>query len=282
MIYFDNAATTFPKPECVYTAANNCMRNYAVNAGRGTYRSARKAAELITDTRMLLAELASCADPNAVIIAPSATIAMNMVLNGLNYTSNTVVYVSPFEHNAVMRPLHQLSKQYGFSIELLPFDRNTQELDAEKMHNQLYLEMTGTSSKAAKEIPLTIKRSDDSFQVVMLTTGYLKKAKFKVKGVPVSNEFEDRDLKCDVILEIDGDYKFKLSLPMIVYFGELANGMISTICNPSLTHGISKLKANLIRIAAEDTDDGEISIIVNRTDEAKSMKIQIEDKLYFE
>lgn len=146
----------------------------------------------------------------------------------------------------------------------------------------LYLEMTGTSSKTAKEIPLTIKRSDDSFQVIMLTTGYLKKAKFKVKGIPVGNEFEDRDLKCDVVLEIDGDYQFTLTLPMIVYFGELANGMISTICNPSLTHGISKLKANLIKIAAEDTEEDEISIIVNRTDEAKNMKIQIEDKLYFE
>lgn len=78
--------------------------------------------------------------------------------------------------------------------------------------------------------PLTLKRSDDSFQVVMLTTGYLKKAKFKVKGIPVGNEFEDRDLKCDVVLEIDGDYQFTLTLPMIVYFGELTNGMISTIC----------------------------------------------------
>lgn len=139
MIYLDNAATTFPKPECVYAAANDCMRNLAVNAGRGTYHSARKAAELITDTRMLLAELVSCTDPNDVIFAPSATIVMNMVLNGLHYTANTVVYVSPFEHNAVMRPLHQLSKQHGFSIELLPFDSKTQELDAEKMHNQFII-----------------------------------------------------------------------------------------------------------------------------------------------
>lgn len=139
MIYLDNAATTFPKPECVYAAADDCMRNLAVNAGRGTYRSARKAAELIADTRMLLAELVSCADPNNVIISPSATIAMNMVLNGLQYSANTVVYVSPFEHNAVMRPLHQLSKQYGFSIELLPFDSTTQELDAERMHNQFII-----------------------------------------------------------------------------------------------------------------------------------------------
>lgn len=173
---------------------------------------------------------------------------------------------------------------YGAYVQIQNNQANARLLNTlgKTITEALYLEMTGTSSKTAKEIPLTIKRSDDSFQVVMLTTGYLKKAKFKVKGVPVSNEFEDRDLKCDVILEIDGDYKFTLTLPMIVYFGELANGMISTISNPSLTHGISKLKANLIKIAAEDTEDEEISIIVNRTDEAKNMKIQIEDKLYFE
>lgn len=139
MIYLDNAATTFPKPECVYTAADDCMRNIAVNAGRGTYHTARKAAELIADTRMLLAELVCCTEPHDVILAPSATIAMNMVLNGLNYTSNTVVYVSPFEHNAVTRPLYQLSKQYGFSIEQLPFDSKTQEFDVEKMHNQFII-----------------------------------------------------------------------------------------------------------------------------------------------
>lgn len=38
MIYFDNAATTYPKPECVYIAVNESQRNYAVNSGRGTYK----------------------------------------------------------------------------------------------------------------------------------------------------------------------------------------------------------------------------------------------------
>ena len=57
MIYFDNAATTYPKPEIVYTAVNECQRNYAVNAGRGTYRTARQASEIIRSTRVALAKL---------------------------------------------------------------------------------------------------------------------------------------------------------------------------------------------------------------------------------
>ena len=136
MIYFDNAATTYPKPECVYTAADECLRNFGVNAGRGTYKAARQASEEIQRTRGALAELVNVRNENSIILSPSATVAMNIVLNGLDYNSNTTVYISPFEHNAVARPLKRLSDIYGFSIEMLPFDGKTQELDMEAMRNK--------------------------------------------------------------------------------------------------------------------------------------------------
>lgn len=136
MIYFDNAATTYPKPECVYTAADECHRYFGVNAGRGTYKTARKASEVIQRTRVALAELVNVSNDNNVIFSPSATVAMNIVLNGLDYNSNTTVYITPFEHNAVARPLKRLSDIYGFSIEMLPFDGKTQELDREAMRNR--------------------------------------------------------------------------------------------------------------------------------------------------
>ena len=136
MIYFDNAATTYPKPEIVYTAVNECQRNYAVNAGRGTYRTARQASEIIRSTRVALAKLVNISNENNVILSPSATIAMNIVLNGLEYTPNTTIYITPFEHNAVARPLKKLADIYGFSIEMIPFDKKTQELDVETMQNK--------------------------------------------------------------------------------------------------------------------------------------------------
>ena len=136
MIYFDNAATTYPKPECVYTAVDKCQRNFGVNAGRGTYKTARQASEVIQRTRVTLAELVNISDENNIILSPSATVAMNIVLNGLDYNSNTIVYITPFEHNAVARPLKRLSDIYGFSIEILPFDGRTQELDKEAMRNK--------------------------------------------------------------------------------------------------------------------------------------------------
>lgn len=136
MIYFDNAATTYPKPECVYTAVDKCQRSFAVNAGRGTYSTARQASEVIHNTRVALAKLVNISNENNVVLSPSATVAMNIVLNGLEYNSNTTVYITPFEHNAVARPLKRLSDIYGFSIEMLPFDGKTQKLDTESMRNK--------------------------------------------------------------------------------------------------------------------------------------------------
>ena len=136
MIYFDNAATTYPKPECVYTAVNECQRNYAVNAGRGTYKTARQASEVIHSTRAALAKLVNISNENNVILSPSATIAMNIVLNGLEYNENTTVYITPFEHNAVARPLKRLADIYGFSVEMIPFDSKTQGLDTDAMRNK--------------------------------------------------------------------------------------------------------------------------------------------------
>lgn len=146
----------------------------------------------------------------------------------------------------------------------------------------LYLEMTGTSSKMAKDIPLTLRRNDDNFQSVMITTGSFKKSNFKIKGTPSGTNFEDSSIKQEVELQLSSDISFRLSLPMVIYFEEIANGMISTISNPSLTHGLSKLKAMLKKISEGYTDEGEISVIVNNTDKPIDLKIIVGDKLLIE
>ena len=129
---------------------------------------------------------------------------------------------------------------------------------------------------------MTIKRNDDYFQSVMITTGSFKKTNFKVKAAPHTADFEDSDSKQKVYLQLGSDISFRLSLPMVIYFEEIANGMISTISNPSLTHGLSKLKAMLKKISEEETDEGEISVIVNNTDKPIELKIIIEDDLIIE
>lgn len=120
MIYFDNAATSSPKPEGVLTKLDEINRNLAVNAGRGSYSLAHQANEIINDTRCQIAKLAGTSI-DKVIFYPSNTFAMNGVINGLKWDKHKTVYVSPFEHNAVMRPLSLKEKQYGCKIKILPF-----------------------------------------------------------------------------------------------------------------------------------------------------------------
>ena len=105
MAYFDNAATTFPKPEAVYTFMNDFYRNNGASAGRGNYGASLSASALIAETRNLLQELLHC-PAKQVVFTPTATIALNIILQGLIKAGVKEVYISPFEHNAVTRTLH--------------------------------------------------------------------------------------------------------------------------------------------------------------------------------
>ena len=120
MIYLDNAATTFPKPECVYTAMDAFARTSAVNAGRGAYKAAREAGEMIRQTRERLISLVDAREQASVVLTPSVTIALNQIIYGLRWTESSVAYVSPYEHNAVLRPLELLRRKIGFTVKELP------------------------------------------------------------------------------------------------------------------------------------------------------------------
>lgn len=132
MIYLDNAATTFPKPEVVYDAMDKINREGAVNAGRGSYKLAQEASKLIQDTKELLRQLVHVESNVAVIFSPSITIAINQIVNGLKLKEKSVVYVSPYEHNAVARCIHELSKKKNLLIKEIPLEENL-EIDFEKL-----------------------------------------------------------------------------------------------------------------------------------------------------
>jgi len=95
MIYLDNAATTYPKPERVYRAADEFYRRYGGNAGRGANPLARKGAELIAETRTMLAHWLGAPSPERIIFTPSATVALNLVILGTKLRPGDVAYVTP-------------------------------------------------------------------------------------------------------------------------------------------------------------------------------------------
>lgn len=136
MIYLDNAATTYPKPEEVYSALDHANRELAFNAGRGSYKKAQEVSKMIKETKQMLADLVN-AEESQVSLESSATEALNIIINGLCFHDGDTVFVSPFEHNAIVRPLYNIKTQIDLKIELIPFDQKTWELDAAKFNDML-------------------------------------------------------------------------------------------------------------------------------------------------
>jgi len=135
MAYFDNGATTYPKPQEVYDFADKFYREYGVNVGRGQHKQASAAAQMIEETRNLLRDLFHCPS-REVIFTPTATEALNIVLQGLSWKDGQTVYITTFEHNAVMRILNYLTGIYALDVRELAVDKTTLTYDLEKIEYQ--------------------------------------------------------------------------------------------------------------------------------------------------
>ena len=92
MLYFDNAATTYPKPEQVYKEMDRLTRECAVNSGRGSYKKAENASAVINETRKKVSEFMGAENAEDVIFTSSATEAANRVLRGYGFEENMTAY----------------------------------------------------------------------------------------------------------------------------------------------------------------------------------------------
>ncbi len=106
-VYLDNAATSFPKPEVVYTAMDQFMREVGASPGRGGHRRALEASRVVHRARSALARLFNAPDPSRIVFAKNATEALNAIFYGFLNKGDHVV-TSSMEHNAVWRPLRHL------------------------------------------------------------------------------------------------------------------------------------------------------------------------------
>lgn len=123
MAYFDNAATTFPKPDSVYDFMNEFYRANGGSAGRGNYGIAHNSAALVSDTRKRIKNLLHC-PAKQVVFTPTATIALNIIIQGLLKNGLRNVYISPFEHNAVTRTLHYYEEKGDIKVSQLHVDND--------------------------------------------------------------------------------------------------------------------------------------------------------------
>jgi len=119
MIYFDNAATSFPKPPNVYEGATRFMQTMGANPGRGGHKLAVAANRMVEETRLELARFFNAGDtPERMIFTMNCTDGLNMAIKGLimalrgKWTQRRPIHVitTYLEHNSVSRPLHQLER----------------------------------------------------------------------------------------------------------------------------------------------------------------------------
>jgi len=118
MIYFDNAATSWPKPPGVAEAMTHYLAEIGANPGRSGHRLAVQAARVVYGARDAVAELFGAPDPLRVVFGANATEALNLALNGLLRPGDHVVTAS-MEHNSVMRPLRALARA-GVALTVVP------------------------------------------------------------------------------------------------------------------------------------------------------------------
>ncbi len=109
MIYFDNAATTYPKPAMVYKGCEEALYKFGANPGRSGHSFSMKTAEMVYSARESVANFFNASEVENVVFTPNCTTSINMVLKGLLKKGDHVV-ISNLEHNAVARPIYRLKK----------------------------------------------------------------------------------------------------------------------------------------------------------------------------
>lgn len=109
MIYLDNAATTYPKPDKVYDAVLDCMKNYGANPGRAGHKLAIAAGRIIYEARENVAKLFNIENPMNIIFTHNATDSLNLAIKGILKSGDHVITTS-IEHNSVIRPIKSLEE----------------------------------------------------------------------------------------------------------------------------------------------------------------------------
>jgi cysteine desulfurase family protein len=135
MIYFDNAATSWPKPPEVISAMTNFMERAGANPGRSGHRMSLEAGRIVFNAREKVAELFGIRDSSRVIFTVNGTYGLNLGMKGLLRDGDHVV-VTSMEHNSVMRPLRHLEETKKIKITVVQCRRDGQ-LDLEALKKVL-------------------------------------------------------------------------------------------------------------------------------------------------
>jgi cysteine desulfurase family protein len=136
IVYFDNAATTFPKPEGFYRAFNEFYKKKGGNPGRSGHSLSIAAGEALEEAREMLGKLLGASDPFRIIFTYNASYALNLALRGI-LKEGDFVLTSSLEHNSVARPLRTMQKAGMIDFEIIPINPKTGIIELEALEASL-------------------------------------------------------------------------------------------------------------------------------------------------
>lgn len=122
LIYLDNSATSFPKPQVVYDFMKEFYQSHGVSPGRSGFDKALEAEEVVHSTRKLLTELFNGTDPNHLTFSYNATDSLNRIIQGMISKGDHVITTN-LEHNSVLRPLYHRKHEGDIDVTYIPFDK---------------------------------------------------------------------------------------------------------------------------------------------------------------
>lgn len=125
MIYFDNSATTFPKPSSVIKQAYYGLKDYSFNSGRGGYVESLRAASLIYDVREKIGDMFEV-EPSNVVFTKNCTEALNIAIKG-SVKKGEHIIISSLEHNAVSRVVHKLYEDGMVNYDIAKYSYDDEE-----------------------------------------------------------------------------------------------------------------------------------------------------------
>lgn len=154
MIYFDNGATSYPKPKCVIASVNNCLRKIGGNPSRSSHKLSLLASEEVYKTRESVAKLLNVDTPENIVFTYNATYALNLAIKTL-ISEKCHVIISDVEHNSVLRPIEALKSQIGIEYDVYDSDRPLYEaISAVLRPDTRFIVSTLASNVSGKEIDL--------------------------------------------------------------------------------------------------------------------------------
>ncbi len=156
-LYYDNSSTSYPKFSILYEQTMQIYKDLGLNFSRNTYKKSKEARKIKGKLIENLQRIFSTT--NDVVINSSATFSLNEIIQGLDYSEIKTIYISPFEHNSVYRPIEMLKSKGQITYDIAKVEPRDEEATLKNFEalirpNTRYIICTHASNVFGSVLPI--------------------------------------------------------------------------------------------------------------------------------